>query len=202
VATIPNRSDVISMTAEKMYSDRILNNSHRGDVVEMIVLSALGSNWRLVSLGWHPWDLQYGSGESRVRIQVKQCAALQLWGPTKCLQLNFGWKKKAADYFSRDNPEEDIETNGWFCDIFVFGLHLETDKNRADQVDPAQWKFLVVPVIELKHGLNSMVLSKALKRWEPVSWEQLAESVEQAVRKNSGLTKSISCGPMPLLSGL
>jgi hypothetical protein len=185
MANQPSRNDVIALVAKHMYTDRILNNSHRGDVVEMIVLSALGSNWRLVGLGWHPWDLQQGDGKDRVRIQVKQCAALQLWGATKNLQLNFGWKKKAPDYFNRDNPGEEIEPQGWFCDIFVFGLHLESDESLADQVNPEQWKFLVVPVSELKHGLNSMVLSKALKRWEPVSWTELAESVERAIKKNT-----------------
>ena len=185
MTTIPSRNDVVAMVAENMYSNRILNNSHRGNVVEMIVLSALGQNWRLVGLGWHPWDLQRGSGEDRIRIQVKQCAALQLWGSTKKLQLNFGWKKKAADYFFRDNPGEEIELQGWFCDIFVFGLHLEADKDRADQVDPTQWKFLVVPACELKQGQNSMSLSKALKRWEPVSWGELSKSVEQAIKNNA-----------------
>ena len=185
MATPPTRDDVIAMVAENMYSGRILNNTHRGDVVEMIVLSALGSDWRLVGLGWHPWDLQRGNGDDRIRIQVKQCAALQLWGPTKSLQLNFGWKKKAADYFIRHNPGEDIESQGWFCDVFVFGLHLDADEDRADQVDPDQWKFLVIPVIELKEGQNSMVLSKALKRWNPVSWEELAKSVEQAIKQNN-----------------
>lgn len=185
MATPPTRDDVIAMVAENMYSDRILNNSHRGDVVEMIVLSALGSDWRLVGLGWHPWDLQRGNGEDRIRIQVKHCAALQLWGPTKRLQLNFGWKKKVAEYFFRDNPGEDIESQGWFCDVFVFGLHRDKDKDSADQVDPNQWEFLVIPVIELKEGQNSMVLSEALKRWNPVSWSELAKSVEQAIKQNN-----------------
>ncbi|HPD60809.1 MAG TPA: hypothetical protein PKV48_03500 [Thermodesulfobacteriota bacterium] len=56
---------------DKFYSGRILNNSHRGELVEMMVLSALGPEWRYVGSGWNPWDLQRGSGRARVRIQVK-----------------------------------------------------------------------------------------------------------------------------------
>ena len=41
----------------------------------MMVLAALGGEWRFVGLGWHPWDLQRGQGEDRVRIQVKPSAA-------------------------------------------------------------------------------------------------------------------------------
>ena len=94
----PNRDDIISMVARHMYSAKILNNAHRGDIVEMMVLSALGSDWRMVSLGWHPWDLQYSTGAERVRIQVRQCDALQLWGKTKKLAINFGWKKNPPFY--------------------------------------------------------------------------------------------------------
>jgi len=182
--TPPKRSDVISMIAENMYTDRIINNSHRGDVVEMMVLSALGPGWSLVGLGWHPWDLQFGSGLDRVRIQVKQCAALQLWGPTKKLSIQFGWKKKAPDYFFRDNPTEEIEAKGWFCDIFVVGLHLVTD-NSADQVDPTQWKFLVIPTSDLVPGQNSMTLNRALLRWKPVLWGGIRNAVDYALAKET-----------------
>ena len=48
------------MVAENFFSGRILNNAHRGDVVEIIVQSALGADWKFVGLGWHPWDLQRG----------------------------------------------------------------------------------------------------------------------------------------------
>lgn len=181
-----NRNNVISMVAKKIYSSRILNNSHRGDIVEMMVLSSLGTDWKFVGLGWHPWDLQRGSGSNRVRIQVKQCAALQLWGLTKKLILKFGWKKKAPAYFFRDNPTEDIEPEGWFCDIFVFGIHLENDKNKADQVNPKQWKFLVIPTSELEQGLDSMVLEKALKRWQLITLLELSKSVDLAIKKTNG----------------
>ena len=164
-----------------MYSGKIINNAHRGDIVEMIVLSALGNDWDLVGLGWHPWDLQRGGGHERVRIQVRQVAALQLWGETKRPLLKFGWKKNAPGYFDRDNPGEEIETEGWFCDVFVFGLHLETSRKIVDQVDPTQWEFLVIPTIDLKQGQDSMVLTKALQRWQPVKWSQLSESVELAI---------------------
>ena len=102
----PTRKELIASVAKHMYSGKILNNSHRGDVVEMLVLSALGSDWRFVGLGWHPWDLEKGAGASRVRIQVKQCAAMQLWGRTKKMQVQFGWKKNAPSYFAKDNPGE------------------------------------------------------------------------------------------------
>lgn len=53
---MPSRNEIIEMVAQNMYSGRIINNAHRGDIVEMMVLSALGNDWNLVGLGWHPWD--------------------------------------------------------------------------------------------------------------------------------------------------
>ena len=125
--TTPSRDHILQSISDNMYSGRVLNNSHRGDVVEMMVLSALQPEWNFVGLGWHPWDLQRGTGDNRLRIQVKQSAALQLWGPTKRPAISFGWSKKAPDYFKRDNPGESIESEGWFCEIFVVGIHSGTD---------------------------------------------------------------------------
>jgi hypothetical protein len=39
------------MLIENLYSLRILNNSHRGDFVEMMVLDALGYEWRYITAG-------------------------------------------------------------------------------------------------------------------------------------------------------
>lgn len=190
---VPSRDDIIQMVSREMYSGKILNNAHRGHVVEAMVLSALSPDhalgpdqWRLTALGWHPWDLQRGKGEDRVRIQVKQCAWLQLWTPKndkEDLRLHFVWKKSRPRYFKRDYPDEDIEREGWFCDMFVFGVHEEKDRDRADQVDPDQWTFLVIPAHELREDLKSLSLEDAKAKWPPVSWSGLAESVESAISK-------------------
>ena len=164
-----------------MFSDSVLNNSHRGDVVEMLVYSALAPDWDFVGLGWHPWDLQRGTGADRLRIQVKQSAALQLWGKTKRPAISFGWSKNPPEYFERYNPGETIESEGWFCEIFVIGVHQNDDPHTVDQVDPRQWSFLVIPTSDLKQGTNSMVLTKALSRWQPVDWISLKETVQKII---------------------
>lgn len=66
-------------------------------------------------------------------------------------------------YFSEANPGEEIEDEGWSCEVFVFGLHLIVDEDRADQVDPTQRAFLVIPTCDLNPGQDSMVLVKALE---------------------------------------
>src|SRR5262249_20832865 len=153
------------MLIERLYSHRILSNSHRGDFVEMMVLDALGPEWRHVGLGWNLWDLQRGTEKSRARIQVKQCAARQLWGKTKRMTFQFPWSADVPAYIHRDFPSEAIEKDGWFCELFVVGVHLVEDEALCDQTDPTQWQFMVVPSRELHRGQSSMTLSKAMERW-------------------------------------
>lgn len=116
------------MLIENLYSAKILNNSHRGDFVEMLVLDALGHEWRYVGLRWHVWDLQRGEGKVRARIQVKQCAARQLWGKTKRMTFQFPWSDRVPVYIRRDYPHEAIEEEGWFCELFVVGVHAVEDE--------------------------------------------------------------------------
>ena len=181
----PTRDEILRLVLNHLYSGKTLNNSHRGDVVEMMVMAALGEDWKFVGLGWHPWDLQRGSGDDRVRIQVKQSAALQLWGATVNQVLSLNWSDKAPSYFARDNPGEAIEEEGWFCELFIFGIHQEGNIDLVDQVDPRQWKFLVVPTCDLKRGAKSITLRKALQKWPLYSWIDLADAVEEAIKKLS-----------------
>lgn len=172
------RDRVHRMLIEKLYSTRILNNSHRGDFVEMMVLDALGPEWRHVGLGWHIWDLQRGVGENRVRIQVKQCAARQLWGRTKRMIFQFPWSDHVPPYIKRDHADEALENDGWFCELFIVGVHSVDDEVACDQTDPTQWQFMVVPSCELKPSQNSMSLEKAMKQWPLVPLTLLKSAVE------------------------
>ncbi len=180
---IPSREEVIQSVAKTMYSGGILNNTHRGDVVEVMILAALSPEWKFVGLGWHPWDFQRGSGNSRVRMQVKHSAALQLWGKTLKPGLSFGWRDKPPSYFEQDNPGEFIESEGWFCEIFVFGIHQQVDRTTVDQADPGQWSFLVIPTCDLRPRTNSMVLTKALKMWPLIPWGELRRAVDQTIER-------------------
>lgn len=174
---LPSKTELQSKIIEKMYSGKVLNNSHRGDLVEAMLLIALENDWNFVGLGWHPWDLEGIVDGKRIRIQVKQLATQQLWGKTKKCQVSFGWSKSKPWYFDEYNPGVEIENEGWFCDIFVIGLHLEENLEVADQLDINQWKFLVIPTCELNFGTGSMILDKALKKWTPVSFSGIKEQV-------------------------
>jgi hypothetical protein len=180
---VDQRERLHRMLIENLYSNPILNNSHRGDFIEMLVLDALGPEWRYVGLGWNLWDIQRDTGKDRARIQVKQCAALQLWGKTKRMIFHFPWSDHAPAYIRRDFPNEALENDGWFCDLFVVGVHAVEDEMLCDQTDPSQWQFMIVPSRELKRGQSSMTLSKAMKRWPLVPLVELKSAVETKPRE-------------------
>ncbi len=173
-----SRSEILRLLTQEVYGSPILNNAHRGDVVEMMVAHALGPSWRFCGLGWHPWDFESSIDGSRIRIQVKQSAREQLWGVSKRVTLQFGWKEKAPSYFSQNNPGVPIEDKGRFCEILIIGVHEETGVG-ADQLDSQQWRFFVIPEREIAPKIKSMALHVARKRWTPVALSELAHQTEK-----------------------
>src|SRR5262249_28036218 len=113
----------------------------------------------------------------------KQCAARQLWGKTKRMIFQFPWSDQAPAYIRRDFPNEALEKNGWFCELFVVGVHAVEDERLCDQTNPSQWQFMLVPSRELKRGQSSMTLSKAMKRWPLVPLAELKLVVQTKPRE-------------------
>jgi hypothetical protein len=81
-------------------------------------------------------------------------------------------------FILRDFPNEAFEKDGWFCELFVVGVHAVEDEKVCDQTDPTQWQFMIVPSRELKRAQSSMTLSKAIKRWPLVPLAGLKSTVE------------------------
>lgn len=133
---------------------KVMDNSLRGYWCEAMVAEALGPGCKIVSQGWHPWDLQFGSDQAefpeRVRIQVKNSARLQSWhkpgGKPSDSLFNLKFSKRPS-YFETDYPGIPCEEVGFMCDVFILCHHPAEDWNAADQTDPEQWEFYVLPVL-------------------------------------------------------
>ena len=153
--------DKTHITAEQVkrrfYSEAfatpVMDNTIRGLWCEFMLAEALGPNCRPIGFAWHPWDLQIGESTAdyprRIRIQVKNSASLQTWnratGRISDSSFSLTWRKKPF-YFDRDNPGVPCEEEGFLCDVFILCHHPETDVNLADQRDPGQWDFFILPV--------------------------------------------------------
>lgn len=143
---------ILRSTFEGIFDKPIIDNAMRGYFCEYMIAEALGDECQLVGAGWHPWDLQIGPSEeelpNRIRIQVKNSARLQLW--THNNHSDCSWSLKARrkpSYYDQYYPDTPCEDLGFLCDLFILCLHDITDLQIADQRDPEQWKFYLVPVV-------------------------------------------------------
>jgi hypothetical protein len=154
-----------------LLGSRIIENSLRGYWCEAMVAEALGSKCKLVSNGWHPWDIQIGGDQAkfpaRVRIQVKNSARLQTWhtSANKPSDSLFNLKfSKRPGYFERDFPDVPCEEYGFMCDVFVLCHHPIETLELADQTDPAQWEFYIVPVVGNNIAVTSAEIEAAAEK--------------------------------------
>lgn len=158
-----------------------------------MIAEALGSGCQFVGKAWHAWDLQIGdSGKlfpERIRIQVKNTAHLQDWHVADGKRSACSWRLKfqfRPFYFQDYNPNIPCEDYGFMCDAYILCLHDSDDLLTADQREPGQWKFYILPVI----GRNSAVTvaerewaAKQLKlRGKPVNLERRPATLEKGIR--------------------
>jgi hypothetical protein len=71
--------------------------------------------------------------------------------------------------------------DGRSADLFVFAWHPVADPAYADQRDPWQWRFHVVPERELP-AQKTIGLVTVERRWRPVGFDDLREAVAAALR--------------------
>jgi len=179
---------LIKNLSNRLFNQKIINNVERGYYVEELVLYALGKKWKCVSSGWHPWDFETMMGEKRIRIQVKQSAALQIWTTNKSSKKQFVTQiKKKPVYFNRDNPGVQIEEQGRFCEIYIFAWHGITSKSKCDQRIPEQWTFFIVT--EKSLGKEKFITLKKLESsWlqkvggRKSNWKSLKDSMISVIK--------------------
>lgn len=120
----------------------LVSNATRGSVAEFLVASALG-----VAAGvrdeWAAFDLTASDG---TRIEVKSAAYIQGWHQDAPSRIVFNCKKSHA--WSRETNLTDDEYKRQ-SDVYVFCLLDQLDQEALDVMDVSQWRFFVVPTLEL-----------------------------------------------------
>lgn len=174
---------IISSLAKRLYDRKIMDNRERGDYAEELVAEALGKQWKWVGIGWHPWDFEGNVDGKRIRIQVKQSAARQIWQRPKRFNPHFSIETKdKPSYVERDHLGILIEDAGRFCEIIIFAWHGVDDIKRCDHRAPNQWIFFVVPEKALAK-MNRISIDKLESDWLSqeggckVSWNDLKKTV-------------------------
>lgn len=153
VGLLHSAQEVRAEASKAAFGQKLITNSMRGLVSEVIVASALQPEWAWCAADWAGWDFERADG---VKLEVKQSAARQTWtktgdGPGAC---RFDIKPRAGSYVGAD----------WYpgvarqADIYVFAHHFE-HRRSADHCDPTQWRFFVVAEHQLPPQAKTIGLS-------------------------------------------
>jgi len=170
----PSTADVMALCATTAFGKPIIVNNLRGLVAEAVLRLALPDEWTWCSGDWAGHDFEHQDG---TKLEVKQSAVRQSWKPGPK-----GYGKPVFDIAERKGRYEGsvwVDGAGRHADIYVFALHAVTD-DTADQRDPSQWQFAVVPA-SLLPAARTISLARVKALGQFVGFVGIAREVE-AVR--------------------
>ena len=133
-----SNEEVVQRLTKLAFGNPLISNIYRGLVAEVIVGSALSSNWKHCSEDWKGWDFEHNDG---TRFEVKQSAVLQSWSSGEVSASRFSIAPSTGFFTGNKwtaNP-------GRQSSIYIFAHHDNSDRSQADHRDPLQWTFYVVP---------------------------------------------------------
>ena len=110
----------------------ILTNVTRGIFAEYLVVCAL----ELESSPRRVWEEDFDICYKKIKIEVKCSAYVQDWHQDN----------------ESSTPQFNIKNRK--CDVYVFCLHAEEDKEKVNTLNLSQWKFCVVGVDTIKKKLD------------------------------------------------
>ena len=157
------------------YSD-ILSNRNRSIFAEYMVGAALGVLDK-PRVEWDTVDFRYGG----TKIEVKSFAYCQSWSQNKPSPIRFSIKKALAWDPDRGAYEPSAARN---ADVYVFCLHAEQDKLKADVLDVDTWDFYTVPTSVLNRDFTEKK-GISLSAIQPLGirskWRELKTAVDKIV---------------------
>jgi hypothetical protein len=139
------------------YSD-LLSNRNRSILAEYIVGSALNAVDR-PRVEWDSSDLRYRG----FRVEVKSAGYSQSWHQKGPSRIQYSIRK--AMVWNSDTGEYE-GTPKRCADIYVFCLHAEKEKCKAEVLDMTAWEFYVVPtcILDSEFAEQKTVMLATVKR--------------------------------------
>jgi hypothetical protein len=168
----PTVDQIRSWASDLAFGYRLVMNTHRGLVAEVIVRAALSTEWRrYCSANWKGWDFEHSTG---CRLEVKQSAAQQTWPPPRKQRAPIFYIRKKSGYYE---GADWVEKPGRLADVYVFAYH-PTLGEHADHRDVFQWQFHIIATDQLP-STNNISLKRISKLSKVVDWNGLGVVVER-----------------------
>ncbi|WP_420606850.1 hypothetical protein [Novosphingopyxis sp.] len=170
---VQSRQALLERLLNRLYGQRLVRNVLRGELVEQMILDALGEDW-IAGSDYGEWDVEHPP--SGTRIQVKQSTALQSWSEEGCLASVPRYIIKATRAYSYKTRLYEADPRR-HANIYIFAWHPLVDVE-ADHCDPNQWLFYIVKT-DLLPNQQSIGLSRLERLCEPVFISELADAMHQ-----------------------
>lgn len=171
--------EILESLKNKLFNVPIMSNLYRPHYVEHMIAIGLGEGFQLMSGDWGGWDIDGQQGKHRLRIEIKQSAALQTWTnhPSRGGKLTRGSFDIAprTGYFDESGAVW-VPDPGRHAEIYILAWHPITDETKADHRDPAQWLFFIIPTNELPPDQKTISRTVVEKSWPAVRFEQLRQA--------------------------
>jgi hypothetical protein len=139
-------------------------------LVEAVISAALPQEWKWCSEDWAGFDFEHRDG---TRLEVKQTAEKQSW------ENSSEKKSRSFDIAPRKERWEGakrILEIGRYAQLYLFAYHPVVDKT-ADHRVPEQWKFYIVPTVELPDQ-KTIARSVISQRFTPFNIDTVAAAIE------------------------
>ena len=151
----------------------VVNNVTRGTLAEAIVALSPGTDWHWQG-DWEPFDFRHSDG---TELEVKQSALVQPWTspPGQSPRPTYDIAVRSR-HWDRAQSAWRANTTGRRAPIYIFALHSEADRSRADHRLIGQWRFRVVPGADLPQQ-KTIMASVLAQRWPLLRAEDLPEAV-------------------------
>jgi hypothetical protein len=149
----PNPSLLEAFLAD--FSGHLIENIHRGRVVEYIVARAIPGARNMQP--WHQFDVLLPDG---TKVEVKQSAVAQTWREDKRSKPVFGIRPAKGE-FNYDVPgvSKFVDSPGRRADVYVFAHNPLFHGEGVNHWDEEQWQFYVIPASKLKPSAKTISLS-------------------------------------------
>lgn len=154
----------------------LLDNRNRGIVAEFIIAKELGlADTRRVE--WDDVDLVY-QGRS---IEIKSAANLQSWEQTAPVKCGFNIPKKVAYWDEALGRRLPLDPPRRMADLYVLCHFKETDRSKANPLQPDQWDFYVLATTTIDENFGDqkkVALTRIQDCCEPVRFDDLRAIIE------------------------
>ena len=160
--------DVIAKVTASAFGQPLVTNVMRGHVVEAMIALALEPEWRWCSGDYAAWDFERADG---LRMEVRQSAYQQSWVHAPHVKISRRFDIEPREYAWEGAYRKEL--TGRAAHVYVFAYHDVRD-GTADQRDPGQWAFYVVPTTTLPDQ-KSIALNKLQMLTSPTGLEGLLE---------------------------